>query len=507
MTYGRQSMKLKGTHIVKAACERLYKKGYPIQLLLFDTITGTDSEQNYKNFTATCPFEFIIQHPAHKNRELYAQAHVFATAERKGAWANTAAEAMACGVPVIATSVGSTDFLIDGKTGLQVGLSVGSVARAIVRLYESPELRKKISTAGASLMTRFQWRITADMILSLLERNDIQRVWHDSWPYSVKQISVERTRKVKHPSANDTSLMPGAYIINYHSIVDKSCAGEWESAYASASTSLDKFKSHVEWLYKQATHIPLQDVPDMLTAGTPDKAYCALTFDNSFGNVKTAALPVLKEMGITATAFINAAFANGSVSADVQLSRIIAEGRYRELASAVKKNTGISIPYTRSLLRIKQSTEQYSEVINQIHKIAESLPAIKPHLTWDDIRFLQEQGWSIGNNTDSHACLSSLSHDRQISEIEDVIHECRNNAVNLIPWLAFPYGSSEHVNGSTLTWMQEHADWFGLFATGGVNTQLYRTEVLRIPVGNSDLKSFKNSLWDSIRRTQPLLKP
>jgi len=54
--------------------------------------------------------------------------------------------------------------------------------------------------------------------------------------------------------------------------------------------------------------------------------------------------------------------------------------------------------------------------------------------------------------------------------------------------------------------MQEHADWFGLFATGGVNTQLYRTEVLRIPVGNSDLKSFKNSLWDSIRRTQPLLK-
>lgn len=166
LTYGRQRSKLKGTHIVVAACERLYKKGLNIKLLLFDSPVDEDAERLAREFTASVPCEFIMNHPVARNIELYRRADIFASAERKGGWSNTCAEAMASGVPVVATSVGTKDFLVHEKTGLVVRRNVFSVCRALKRLVESEALRKTFAQNGVQAIQRYDWGILAENILT-----------------------------------------------------------------------------------------------------------------------------------------------------------------------------------------------------------------------------------------------------------------------------------------------------------------------------------------------------
>jgi sugar transferase (PEP-CTERM/EpsH1 system associated) len=63
---------------------------------------------------------------------------------------NVALEAMAVGLPVVATAVGGTpEAVVDGETGLLVPpRDPGGLARAIARLLRDPELRRKMGQAG-----------------------------------------------------------------------------------------------------------------------------------------------------------------------------------------------------------------------------------------------------------------------------------------------------------------------------------------------------------------------
>lgn len=98
MAYGRIVERVKGTHYVVKACEKLYAKGYNIKLLLFDTPVDEGAKRRIENFTCKCPFEFVTNHPFDKNSELFNRADCFVSAEnpRYSGWNNTVAEAMSC---------------------------------------------------------------------------------------------------------------------------------------------------------------------------------------------------------------------------------------------------------------------------------------------------------------------------------------------------------------------------------------------------------------------------
>jgi L-malate glycosyltransferase len=68
-----------------------------------------------------------------------------------------AAEAMACGIPVVATRVGGISEVVgDGATGhlFAVG-DVGSAAEAVVELLASPDVRRRLGSAARRRATRF----------------------------------------------------------------------------------------------------------------------------------------------------------------------------------------------------------------------------------------------------------------------------------------------------------------------------------------------------------------
>lgn len=170
MAYGRLGRKRKGTMLVVKACEALYKKGYNIKLLLFDSPMDVPSRKQIEEFKCKVPHEFMVNHPVMDNVSLYHRADVFVSAEAGGGWSNTTAEAMASGIPVVATKNGTSDFLIDRETGLKVWRFSWFIQRAIATLYHDAGLRKKLATNGYNKIREFSWKRLADTIQAYVEK-------------------------------------------------------------------------------------------------------------------------------------------------------------------------------------------------------------------------------------------------------------------------------------------------------------------------------------------------
>jgi MMP alpha-(1->4)-mannosyltransferase len=95
----------------------------------------------------------------------YAEAEVAVVPSLYEGFSLPAVEAMACGVPVVATTGGALPEVVgrDGETGLLVRPDdPGALAAAIVRLLDDPSLRQRLGAAGRErVLHRFTWQVTA----------------------------------------------------------------------------------------------------------------------------------------------------------------------------------------------------------------------------------------------------------------------------------------------------------------------------------------------------------
>ena len=98
--------------------------------------------------------------------ELYAEAEIAVVPSLYEGFSLPAIEAMACGVPLVATTGGALPEVVgtDGETGLLVPPGdVGALAAAIGRALDDPDLRDRIAEAGRRrVLERFTWRATAE---------------------------------------------------------------------------------------------------------------------------------------------------------------------------------------------------------------------------------------------------------------------------------------------------------------------------------------------------------
>lgn len=97
--------------------------------------------------------------------DLYAEAEIAAVPSLYEGFSLPAIEAMACGVPIVATTGGALPEVVgrDGDTGLLVAPGDPSaLAAAIVRALDDSRIRARIGAAGrARALDRFTWRSTA----------------------------------------------------------------------------------------------------------------------------------------------------------------------------------------------------------------------------------------------------------------------------------------------------------------------------------------------------------
>lgn len=111
--------------------------------------------------------------------ELYAEAEVAVVPSLYEGFSLPAVEAMACGVPLVATTGGALPEVAgeDGDTALLVPPGdVGALAAAIGEALDDPALRARIGAAGRQrVLERFTWRATAEGTVEAY-REEIARV-------------------------------------------------------------------------------------------------------------------------------------------------------------------------------------------------------------------------------------------------------------------------------------------------------------------------------------------
>lgn len=171
LCYGRIYKRRKGVQIVVRAVNNLSRLYPNLKLILFDTLVGEDRRDPRPMVQARVPHDFHLNLPQDKMAWLYGQADVFVTAEWRAGWSNTAAEAMACGVPVICTPSGTRDFAIDGRTALVAPASVAAqIRRRLERLILDPALRRELAAAGSEKIREFTWTRLADRLIEIFSR-------------------------------------------------------------------------------------------------------------------------------------------------------------------------------------------------------------------------------------------------------------------------------------------------------------------------------------------------
>lgn len=108
-----------------------------------------------------------------KLAELYGQAGIYLLTSRHEGFGLTAAEAMACGCPVVATQAqGNEEFCIDGVTALTAAADdVDTLARHCLRLQSDPAFARQIGKAGQEFIRQYTW----DRVIDRLEREFLER--------------------------------------------------------------------------------------------------------------------------------------------------------------------------------------------------------------------------------------------------------------------------------------------------------------------------------------------
>ena len=157
LCYGRLSKPRKGTRFVIQAVRSLRRRGYDMELDLFDTLNPGSTDPRI-GFHPGVPYRFYLDLSQERMAALYGSADAFVSAEHRAGWSNTAAEAAACGVPLVCTKSGTEDFAAADETALIVPVRMSFfIERALRRLYVDPELGAQLGEAGRRRILDFTW--------------------------------------------------------------------------------------------------------------------------------------------------------------------------------------------------------------------------------------------------------------------------------------------------------------------------------------------------------------
>lgn len=112
-------------------------------------------------------------------RAFYHGVDCVVMSERHAGWANLAAEAMACGTPVVCTPHGTAAFARHEQTALVIDEPLAApVAAAIGRLRDDPGLCRRLAENARDTICAWSWERYARELLRLLVRDDTEHYVH-----------------------------------------------------------------------------------------------------------------------------------------------------------------------------------------------------------------------------------------------------------------------------------------------------------------------------------------
>ncbi|MCC6349153.1 MAG: glycosyltransferase [Candidatus Eisenbacteria bacterium] len=166
---GRRSRAKKGTDLLLAALRGL-RDLPPFEVVLFDSVDAHNRQDPRDGAPLPPNARFVLNPTQDELVALYQSSHVFAAAERKAGWCNTALEALACGCALVCTRSGTRDFAREGDNALLAWRHPYFLRRALRRVLADAALRERLASAGPASAEPWAWPKLAEKLLAQLPR-------------------------------------------------------------------------------------------------------------------------------------------------------------------------------------------------------------------------------------------------------------------------------------------------------------------------------------------------
>src|SRR5262249_34808044 len=137
---------------------------FPHAELAFRGAETSETSRLLSAYTGTIPMRLVPPQARHAMSGLFSQASVFVLPSIEDGFGLVIGQAMACGVPVIATtSTGGPELIDDGVSGFLVAPRDSSAIRErLTFLYEHPDVRQRMGEAArAKIVGLGGWRAYA----------------------------------------------------------------------------------------------------------------------------------------------------------------------------------------------------------------------------------------------------------------------------------------------------------------------------------------------------------
>ncbi|CAN5719300.1 hypothetical protein BH18ACT7_BH18ACT7_12690 [soil metagenome] len=170
---------LKAPHILLRAAARLVadepelRRRLQVVVVGAPSGTGLEHPQALQTLAADLGIESLVRFqppvPADRLADYYRAADVSVVPSYNESFGLVALEAQACGLPVVAASVGGlTTAVDDGHSGLLVaGHDPADYAAAVRRILDEPGLRTALAAGGVRHAGGFTWDRTVDQLLDV----------------------------------------------------------------------------------------------------------------------------------------------------------------------------------------------------------------------------------------------------------------------------------------------------------------------------------------------------
>ena len=182
------------------------------------------------------------------------------------------------------------------------------------------------------------------------------------------------------------------------------------------------------------------------------RGLACLSFDDGYRNVIEAALPVLSDLSIPATVFVNGATLQGAASWRDKIRYLMANdliAEFESCAGSLHRRNGDT--FYRYSKHPRNDSSRVSALLDRFFA-EKSIGSAAVNYCFDEQRYLVPHPLlAYGNHTHAHFVLSSLSRDAQSEQII-ATHEllAAQPGITLSRWFAIPFGDERDFDKDTL---------------------------------------------------------
>ena len=367
-------------------------------------------------------------------------------------------DAMAAGVPVVASDVGGLpELIVEGETGYLVPAGEPALlAERITALLADPDEAARLGAAGrARAEEHFSAERMASEVASVYEsalaRHPARAMRLPlggarapstamTWPAPIKRVLGPPVRAVLGSIMRQTSLRAGVVLV-YHRLAERQGDLDRELAPAVAEEVAERQLEHMKARYRV---VPLEELEAAVAGRRRGERFpIAITFDDDSPEHIERAAPLLRRLGLPATFFLAGPTREGEFWWE-SVNRALRNGRSpAEIAALIPDR---SSPPPASVAELGEMVELLQ--LEQRLRFSERLdlldpPVPNPTSTADLAARLSAAGFDIGFHTRHHERLPLLDDSRLADAMSDGLDDLATAAGQPIDSIAYPYGACD----------------------------------------------------------------